>query len=286
MHCFSCMGTFSFGHDFDDSRIVSLTVATSARRYRGRYVTRIWPSEETVLGTPDSSFPCRRNSHTTCSSLLNTSRHSAKTPQVRSPVSQNSALPMVYPLGALPTPNWYHVLQFLPAPLVLVPESAVTMAGATDCDGGASFGSWAVAHIPKTEIHISTRERIRRKRTLLYWCICSIELLTTPLTNWTKNAQRHSVLSPRVAGVRSWRSVYHKVLTQGSRHLGLTRELCSLGHELISQNGPLTPLEKRKVNHPSSYLRATVEPKFLLHRNRPSWHDGPGTARQLQVSVS
>jgi hypothetical protein len=220
MHCFSCMGTFSFGHDFDDSRIVSLTVATSARRYRGRYVTRIWPSEETVLGTPDSSFPCRRNSQTTCSSLLNTSRHSAKTPQVRSPVSQNSALPMVYPLGALPTPNWYQVLQFLPAPLVLVPESAVTMAGATDCDGGASFGSWAVARIPKTEIHISTRERIRRKRTLLYWCICSIELLTTPLTNWTKNAQRHSVRSPRVAGVRSWRSVYHKVLTQGSRHLG------------------------------------------------------------------
>ena len=113
------------------------------------------PSETAIVLSP-SSFPCSRNSQRTCSSFFETSRHSARTPHVRSPVSQNSALRKVYPLGAFPQPTRYQLLQSFPGPLFLTPDSAVTMAGAMPCEGGISSGSWPAVDTAKRKNETSS----------------------------------------------------------------------------------------------------------------------------------
>src|SRR5690348_14524113 len=62
--------------------------------------------------------------------------HSADDPHLLSPVIQNSMRCSTYPAGAFPIPSRYHGLQRLPPPLRIGFESALTIAGATDCDGG------------------------------------------------------------------------------------------------------------------------------------------------------
>jgi hypothetical protein len=82
-------------------------------------------------------------------------------------VSQKCALRTLYPLGAFPTPKRYQLLQFFPAPLLLIPESAVTMAGATACDGGNKLGSCAVAQSPELRTQINRFEKSIRKPPIL-----------------------------------------------------------------------------------------------------------------------
>src|SRR5581483_1065385 len=86
---------------------------------------------------------------------------------------------MVYPLGARPSSRRYHSLQLVPAPLLLTPESAVTNAGITDCDGGIGSSCCAAATTPQRTTH--KRDFTNSNRMLSSFHSCTV--FATPMAS-------------------------------------------------------------------------------------------------------